>query len=63
LEDTVKRENSPDGIPYILKKNISFIEQNYLTQHGIFRVAGSKVETDLLRAAFDKGKIKSIFSI
>merc|ERR1712100_941873 len=55
LEDTVKRENSPDGIPYILKKNISFIEQHYLTQHGIFRVAGSKVETDLLRAAFDKG--------
>ena len=55
LAETVKKENSEDGIPLVVKRTITFIEEHYITQDGLFRVAGSKNETDVLKEVFDQG--------
>lgn len=60
LIDTVKRENPKDGIPLIIRRSVSVIEEN-LTVPGIFRLAGAKTEITNLRQTFDKGKLFILF--
>ncbi|XP_005163371.1 rho GTPase-activating protein 29 isoform X2 [Danio rerio] len=49
-------KNSPDGIPFIIKKCTSEIESRALTIKGIYRVNGAKSRVEKLCQAFENGK-------
>ncbi|XP_064194745.1 rho GTPase-activating protein 29-like isoform X2 [Anguilla rostrata] len=49
-------KNSPDGIPFIIKKCISEIENRALNIKGIYRVNGAKSRVEKLCQAFENGK-------
>ncbi|XP_068604680.1 rho GTPase-activating protein 29-like [Brachionichthys hirsutus] len=49
-------KNSPDGIPFILKKCTSEIENRALGIKGIYRVNGAKSRVEKLCQAFENGK-------
>ncbi|XP_068197710.1 rho GTPase-activating protein 29-like isoform X2 [Antennarius striatus] len=49
-------KNSPDGIPFILKKCTSEIENRALNIKGIYRVNGAKSRVEKLCQAFENGK-------
>uniref|UniRef100_H3DBM2 Rho GTPase-activating protein 29 n=1 Tax=Tetraodon nigroviridis TaxID=99883 RepID=H3DBM2_TETNG len=48
--------NSPDGIPFIIKKCTSEIESRALNIKGIYRVNGAKSRVEKLCQAFENGK-------
>lgn len=48
--------NSPDGIPFIIKKCTSEIENRALSIKGIYRVNGAKSRVEKLCQAFENGK-------
>ncbi|CAJ1072605.1 rho GTPase-activating protein 29-like [Xyrichtys novacula] len=48
--------NSPDGIPFIIKKCTSEIETRALNIKGIYRVNGAKSRVEKLCQAFENGK-------
>uniref|UniRef100_A0AAR2IQS3 Rho GTPase-activating protein 29 n=1 Tax=Pygocentrus nattereri TaxID=42514 RepID=A0AAR2IQS3_PYGNA len=48
--------NSPDGIPFIIKKCTSEIENRALNIKGIYRVNGAKSRVEKLCQAFENGK-------
>uniref|UniRef100_A0A8C2E6V3 Rho GTPase activating protein 45 n=1 Tax=Cyprinus carpio TaxID=7962 RepID=A0A8C2E6V3_CYPCA len=48
--------NSPDGIPFIIKKCIGEIERRALRMKGIYRVNGVKTRVEKLCQAFENGK-------
>uniref|UniRef100_A0A672T076 Rho GTPase activating protein 45 n=1 Tax=Sinocyclocheilus grahami TaxID=75366 RepID=A0A672T076_SINGR len=48
--------NSPDSIPFIIKKCISEIERRALRMKGIYRVNGVKTRVEKLCQAFENGK-------
>ncbi|XP_030629680.1 rho GTPase-activating protein 29 [Chanos chanos] len=48
--------NSPDGIPFIIKKCTSEIESRALNIKGIYRVNGGKSRVEKLCQAFENGK-------
>ncbi|XP_066479745.1 rho GTPase-activating protein 29 [Tiliqua scincoides] len=48
--------NSPDGIPFIIKKCTSEIESRALNVKGIYRVNGAKSRVEKLCQAFENGK-------
>ncbi|XP_072296818.1 rho GTPase-activating protein 29-like [Eucyclogobius newberryi] len=48
--------NSPDGIPFIVKKCTSEIESRALNIKGIYRVNGAKSRVEKLCQAFENGK-------
>ncbi|XP_056303701.1 rho GTPase-activating protein 45-like isoform X4 [Danio aesculapii] len=48
--------NSPDGIPFIIKKCIAEIERRALRMKGIYRVNGVKTRVEKLCQAFENGK-------
>ncbi|XP_060778680.1 rho GTPase-activating protein 29 isoform X2 [Neoarius graeffei] len=49
-------KNSPDGIPFIIKKCTSEIENRALGIKGIYRVNGAKSRVEKLCQAFENGK-------
>uniref|UniRef100_A0A8C6P9R0 Rho GTPase-activating protein 29 n=1 Tax=Nothobranchius furzeri TaxID=105023 RepID=A0A8C6P9R0_NOTFU len=49
-------KNSPDGIPFIIKKCTSEIESRALNIKGIYRVNGAKLRVEKLCQAFENGK-------
>uniref|UniRef100_A0A8C1RYG9 Rho GTPase-activating protein 29 n=1 Tax=Cyprinus carpio TaxID=7962 RepID=A0A8C1RYG9_CYPCA len=49
-------KNSPDGIPFIIKKCTSEIENRALNIKGIYRVNGAKSRVEKLCQAFENGK-------
>uniref|UniRef100_W5JZF8 Rho GTPase-activating protein 29 n=1 Tax=Astyanax mexicanus TaxID=7994 RepID=W5JZF8_ASTMX len=49
-------KNSPDGIPFIIKKCTSEIESRALSIKGIYRVNGAKSRVEKLCQAFENGK-------
>uniref|UniRef100_A0A671XV94 Rho GTPase-activating protein 29 n=1 Tax=Sparus aurata TaxID=8175 RepID=A0A671XV94_SPAAU len=49
-------KNSPDGIPFIIKKCTSEIESRALNIKGIYRVNGAKSRVEKLCQAFENGK-------
>lgn len=49
-------KNSPDGIPFIIKKCASEIESRALNIKGIYRVNGAKSRVEKLCQAFENGK-------
>ncbi|MBN3323945.1 RHG29 protein, partial [Atractosteus spatula] len=49
-------KNNPDGIPFIIKKCTSEIENRALTIKGIYRVNGAKSRVEKLCQAFENGK-------
>ncbi|KAL0966909.1 hypothetical protein UPYG_G00302120 [Umbra pygmaea] len=49
-------KNSPDGIPFIIKKCTSEIETRALNLKGIYRVNGAKSRVEKLCQAFENGK-------
>ncbi|KAM9844919.1 rho GTPase-activating protein 29-like [Aulostomus maculatus] len=49
-------KNSPDGIPFIIKKCTSEIESRALDIKGIYRVNGAKSRVEKLCQAFENGK-------
>ncbi|XP_057190507.1 rho GTPase-activating protein 29 isoform X2 [Triplophysa rosa] len=49
-------KNSPDGIPFIIKKCTSEIESRALNVKGIYRVNGAKSRVEKLCQAFENGK-------
>ncbi|XP_051556356.1 rho GTPase-activating protein 29-like isoform X2 [Myxocyprinus asiaticus] len=49
-------KNSPDGIPFIIKKCTSEIESRALYIKGIYRVNGAKSRVEKLCQAFENGK-------
>ena len=55
LIETIIREESPDGIPYIIDILSNFILKHGIDVAGIFRVAGSTAEIKVLKEAFDAG--------
>ncbi|XP_050951325.1 rho GTPase-activating protein 45 isoform X2 [Labeo rohita] len=48
--------NSPDGVPFIIKKCIGEIERRALRMKGIYRVNGVKTRVEKLCQAFENGK-------
>ncbi|XP_061099163.1 rho GTPase-activating protein 29-like isoform X2 [Conger conger] len=56
IDFTQAGKNSPDGIPFIIKKCISEIENRALTIKGIYRVNGAKSRVEKLCQAFENGK-------
>ncbi|XP_077082514.1 rho GTPase-activating protein 45 isoform X2 [Siphateles boraxobius] len=48
--------NSPEGIPFIIKKCIAEIERRALRMKGIYRVNGVKTRVEKLCQAFENGK-------
>ncbi|XP_077471021.1 rho GTPase-activating protein 29-like isoform X2 [Stigmatopora argus] len=53
---TQASKNSPDGIPFIIKKCTSEIESRALNIKGIYRVNGAKSRVEKLCQAFENGK-------
>ncbi|XP_053739743.1 rho GTPase-activating protein 29-like isoform X3 [Synchiropus splendidus] len=53
---TQAAKNSPDGIPFIIKKCTSEIESRALNIKGIYRVNGAKSRVEKLCQAFENGK-------
>ncbi|XP_031720822.1 rho GTPase-activating protein 29-like isoform X1 [Anarrhichthys ocellatus] len=49
-------KNSPDGVPFIIKKCASEIESRALNIKGIYRVNGAKSRVEKLCQAFENGK-------
>ncbi|KAI7792656.1 rho GTPase-activating protein 29 isoform X1 [Triplophysa rosa] len=49
-------KNSPDGIPFVIKKCTSEIENRALSIKGIYRVNGAKSRVEKLCQAFENGK-------
>ncbi|KAK6302178.1 hypothetical protein J4Q44_G00265330 [Coregonus suidteri] len=49
-------KNSPDGIPFIIRKCTSEIESRALSLKGIYRVNGAKSRVEKLCQAFENGK-------
>ncbi|XP_028988069.1 rho GTPase-activating protein 29-like isoform X2 [Betta splendens] len=49
-------KNSPDGVPFIVKKCTSEIESRALNIKGIYRVNGAKSRVEKLCQAFENGK-------
>uniref|UniRef100_A0A8C6WMF3 Rho GTPase-activating protein 29 n=1 Tax=Neogobius melanostomus TaxID=47308 RepID=A0A8C6WMF3_9GOBI len=56
IDFTQAAKNCPDGIPFILKKCISEIENRALNLKGIYRVNGAKSRVEKLCQAFENGK-------
>ncbi|KAJ8270338.1 hypothetical protein GJAV_G00113210 [Gymnothorax javanicus] len=56
IEFTQAAKDSPDGIPFIIKKCISEIENRALNIKGIYRVNGAKSRVEKLCQAFENGK-------
>ncbi|KAM4642776.1 rho GTPase-activating protein 29 isoform 2-T2 [Discoglossus pictus] len=56
VEFTQAAKNTPDGIPFIIKKCTSEIESRALTIKGIYRVNGAKSRVEKLCQAFENGK-------
>ncbi|MGH0155398.1 UNVERIFIED_CONTAM: hypothetical protein FKN15_059162 [Acipenser sinensis] len=53
---TQTSRDSPEGIPFIIKKCISEIEKRALKMKGIYRVNGVKTRVEKLCQAFENGK-------
>ncbi|XP_041086832.1 rho GTPase-activating protein 45 isoform X4 [Polyodon spathula] len=53
---TQTSRDSPEGIPFIIKKCISEIERRALKMKGIYRVNGVKTRVEKLCQAFENGK-------
>ncbi|KAF7667414.1 hypothetical protein LDENG_00062770, partial [Lucifuga dentata] len=56
IDFTQAARNSPDGIPFILRKCTSEIENRALNIKGIYRVNGAKSRVEKLCQAFENGK-------
>ncbi|KAM8931006.1 rho GTPase-activating protein 29 [Pelodytes ibericus] len=56
VEFTQAAKNTPDGIPFIIKKCTSEIESRALNIKGIYRVNGAKSRVEKLCQAFENGK-------
>ncbi|XP_059358099.1 rho GTPase-activating protein 29-like isoform X2 [Carassius carassius] len=56
IDFTQVAKNSPDGIPFIIKKCTSEIESRALNIKGIYRVNGAKSRVEKLCQAFENGK-------
>ncbi|XP_038820318.1 rho GTPase-activating protein 29-like isoform X2 [Salvelinus namaycush] len=56
IDFTQAAKNSPDGIPFIIRKCTSEIEDRALNLKGIYRVNGSKSRVEKLCQAFENGK-------
>ncbi|KAI4809497.1 hypothetical protein KUCAC02_018374 [Chaenocephalus aceratus] len=56
IDFTQAAKNSPDGIPFIIKKCTSEIESRALNIKGIYRVNGAKSRVEKLCQAFENGK-------
>ncbi|KAJ8409562.1 hypothetical protein AAFF_G00229630 [Aldrovandia affinis] len=56
IDFTQAIKNSPDGIPFIIKKCTSEIENRALNIKGIYRVNGAKSRVEKLCQAFENGK-------
>ncbi|XP_063284419.1 rho GTPase-activating protein 29 isoform X1 [Pelobates fuscus] len=56
VEFTQAAKNTPDGIPFIIKKCTSEIQSRALTLKGIYRVNGAKSRVEKLCQAFENGK-------
>ncbi|KAM4023228.1 rho GTPase-activating protein 29 isoform 1-T1 [Anomaloglossus baeobatrachus] len=56
VEFTQAAKNTPDGIPFIIKKCTSEIESRALSIKGIYRVNGAKSRVEKLCQAFENGK-------
>ncbi|XP_031439939.1 rho GTPase-activating protein 29 isoform X2 [Clupea harengus] len=56
IDFTQAAKNSPDGIPFIIKKCTSEIENRALNIKGIYRVNGAKSRVEKLCQAFENGK-------
>uniref|UniRef100_A0A3P8XLR2 Rho GTPase-activating protein 29 n=1 Tax=Esox lucius TaxID=8010 RepID=A0A3P8XLR2_ESOLU len=56
IDFTQAAKNSPDGIPFIIKKCTSEIESRALNLKGIYRVNGAKSRVEKLCQAFENGK-------
>ncbi|XP_062834031.1 rho GTPase-activating protein 29 isoform X2 [Anolis carolinensis] len=56
VEFTQAAKNTPDGIPFIIKKCTSEIENRALNVKGIYRVNGAKSRVEKLCQAFENGK-------
>lgn len=56
VEFTQAAKNTPDGIPFIIKKCTSEIESRALSLKGIYRVNGAKSRVEKLCQAFENGK-------
>ncbi|XP_078120407.1 rho GTPase-activating protein 29-like isoform X1 [Sander vitreus] len=56
IDFTQAAKNSPDGIPFIIKKCTSEIEGRALNIKGIYRVNGAKSRVEKLCQAFENGK-------
>ncbi|KAF1383607.1 hypothetical protein PFLUV_G00133620 [Perca fluviatilis] len=56
IDFTQAAKNSPDGIPFIIKKCTSEIECRALNIKGIYRVNGAKSRVEKLCQAFENGK-------
>ncbi|XP_036822195.1 rho GTPase-activating protein 29 isoform X2 [Oncorhynchus mykiss] len=56
IDFTQAAKNSPDGIPFIIRKCTSEIEVRALNLKGIYRVNGAKSRVEKLCQAFENGK-------
>ncbi|XP_055722050.1 rho GTPase-activating protein 29-like isoform X2 [Salvelinus fontinalis] len=56
IDFTQAAKNSPDGIPFIIRKCTSEIEIRALNLKGIYRVNGAKSRVEKLCQAFENGK-------
>nr|XP_046227801.1 rho GTPase-activating protein 29 isoform X3 [Scatophagus argus] len=56
IDFTQAAKNSPDGIPFIIRKCTSEIENRALNIKGIYRVNGAKSRVEKLCQAFENGK-------
>uniref|UniRef100_A0A674BYZ3 Rho GTPase-activating protein 29 n=1 Tax=Salmo trutta TaxID=8032 RepID=A0A674BYZ3_SALTR len=56
IEFAQAAKNSPDGIPFIIRKCTSEIENRALNLKGIYRVNGAKSRVEKLCQAFENGK-------
>ncbi|XP_033875523.3 rho GTPase-activating protein 29-like isoform X3 [Acipenser ruthenus] len=56
VDFTLAAKNNPDGIPFIIKKCTSEIENRALNIKGIYRVNGAKSRVEKLCQAFENGK-------
>ncbi|KAM6948364.1 rho GTPase-activating protein 29-like [Aplochiton taeniatus] len=56
IDFALAAKNSPDGIPFIIKKCTSEIESRALNIKGIYRVNGAKSRVEKLCQAFENGK-------
>ncbi|XP_024861479.1 rho GTPase-activating protein 29 isoform X2 [Kryptolebias marmoratus] len=56
VDFTQAARNSPDGVPFIIRKCTSEIENRALNMKGIYRVNGAKSRVEKLCQAFENGK-------